>query len=279
MKCTRCGRLLKADREDCPECGEPVIYKLEKSHNTLAMIFAAILTVGILIVTVVILFGKGDYTLRKEALSNEIESVFSNTDSEYVTDWDRMQDEEIYEETEEGSVFYPETTERTVSETAETYSPPVQQADEPMESRAVATDNPFDQWEGENPTTMADVPEDIERFYQSYRSVYSDALNELDFDIVAPYLSPQGTAFDEMRDYIEDIKDYGNQYNFYENEITNYHYDQGVFLYLETYEAFYLIKPDGQSEAHERDKWYMIVLDEYGEPESIHSIEITDYYR
>ncbi|PIC95398.1 hypothetical protein CSV69_11815 [Sporosarcina sp. P26b] len=251
MKCTRCGRHLQSRHEDCPNCGEPIVYKLEKSHNVAKMFFSAVLTIGAIVTVIVILYNDHDFTLKKESVKQATKSVLdeSTTNPNYDEGWEEEEYEEIADDPWVETESVSGQSDPVIGETQE------YEVDEPLPMREL-----------------------VDEFYQDYRLMYSESLNNLDFSIVAPYLTPNSPAYSGMYEYIGDIKDSGYYFNFYDNEVLDYHRDKGM-LYLKTYEAFDLIDQNGKTTSHQRNKTYTIVLNYNNVPVQIDAIEITNYYR
>ncbi|MEV9640587.1 hypothetical protein ABZ756_07795 [Mammaliicoccus sciuri] len=276
MNCSKCGRHLRTGSEDCPNCGEPVIYKLEKNHNVPMMILAAVLTVGALLVFIVVVFNDGNYTQKKQALFNEVDSVFSDSsvDEEYEDEWteDEYENDTVQQE---GTVVqdYTPSEEVPVKKEQVEERPAVQPV--PV---AADTKEYVEQKSDTYSEELEVYPDWVDTFYQDYRENYSVALNTIDFWQVEPFLSPDGSAYGEMEEYLEDIKEYGSQFDFYENRVLDYYVQNGL-LYIETYEAFDLTDRYGKTTAHERDKTYKVTLNYNNYPVRIDSIEITNYYR
>ncbi|ARF14727.1 TcaA NTF2-like domain-containing protein [Sporosarcina ureae] len=251
MKCTRCGRHLQPRHEDCPNCGEPIVYKLEKSHNVAKMLFFAVLTIGALVAVVVILYSDHDFTLKKKSVKQATESVLgeSTTNPDYDDEWVEEEYELVADDPGMTSESVTVQSDPVIGNTQE------YEVDEPLPMREL-----------------------VEEFYQDYRLMYSESLNNLDFSIVASLLTPNSSAYSEMYKYIDDIKNSGYYFNFYDNEILDYYRDKGM-LYLKTYEAFDLIDQNGIVTSHQRNKTYAIVLNYNNVPVQIDAIEITNYYR
>lgn len=253
MKCKNCGRHLNSDREDCPNCGEPIVYKLEKSHNVPMMIIAAALTVATLVIAIYVLSDSSDFKLTKNNIMDEMQSVDSFEDQDDSDDW--LEEFDEYEQISDDTSY--ETESETVIAEAEAYE---------------------EQTYEEESFNSEDIrAEGIIEFYQNYRWIYSESLNDLDFDIVAPYLSPNGTAYGEMYNYIEEIRYDGYHFQLHDNRVRNYTISGGV-LYLKAYEAFDLTDQNGKTTSHQRDKDYTIIMDG-DDPLFIDSIKITNHYR
>ncbi|ARF17851.1 TcaA NTF2-like domain-containing protein [Sporosarcina ureae] len=250
MKCTRCGRHLQSRHEDCPNCGEPIVYKLEKSHNLAKMFFSALLTIVALVAVVVILYSDHDFTLKKESVEQATESVLGGSTTNPSSDEERAEE---YEQVADN----PEVATKSVS----------------VQSNPVIEDT--QEYEVDEPLPMREL---VEEFYLDYRLTYSESLNNLDFSIVEPYLTPNSPAYSGMYEYIGDNKESGYYFNFYDNEILDYYRDNDM-LYLKTYEAFDLIDRNGEITSHQRNKTYAIVLNYNNVPVQIDAIEITNYYR
>ncbi|PID15274.1 hypothetical protein CSV63_08905 [Sporosarcina sp. P34] len=251
MKCTRCGRHLQPKHEDCPNCGEPIVYKLDKSHNVAKMLYFAVLTIGALVAVVVILYSDQDFAMKKKSVKQATESVLggSTTNSDYDDEWVEEEYELVADDPGETSESVFVQSDPVIGNTQE--------------------------YEVDEPLPMLEL---VDEFYQDYRLMYSESLNNLDFSIVASLLTPNSSAYNEMFKYIDDIKNSGYYFNFYDNEILDYYREKGM-LYLKTYEAFDLIDQNGTVTSHQRNKTYAIVLNYNNVPVQIDAIEITNYYR
>lgn len=274
MKCSKCGRHLQNTSGQCPNCGEPVVHKLKKSHSEGKIILAAVLTVVVIAIAATIVFSKGNYTLKKEELLNGVDSLYNKTTDIEEVYWAKEDD---YEEQMEGELIESSPVTEVAATRQEQQAVPVEQGlfsnsmeDAESEEYEYANESAFDE--------DVSSPEWVEEFYYDYRADYSEALNTLDFWKVEVYLSTSGTAYSEMQQYIYDIKDYGNHFNFYENRIIDY-YKQNDRLFIETYEAFDMTDRDGATTSNERDKVYQVILNYNDYPVKIDSIEITNYYR
>ena len=123
-----------------------------------------------------------------------------------------------------------------------------------------------------------EIIEEVERLVLDFRSAYEDALNERDFSLVAPFLEKGSLAYEELAEYVGDLKNENYQYDFTHNETTKTEVTSDRSAVVDSYEVFDFTNHKGHVTNYKREKTYYIIFDR-NEEFKITNIEIGDTTR
>jgi len=126
--------------------------------------------------------------------------------------------------------------------------------------------------------TENEITEENKQFVLDFRSAYEDALNTRDFSLVTPFLLEEGTAYEELEEFVGDMKNENYKYNFTHNETAGWEVNPDGGMEIDTYEVFDFINDKGHLTHYKRDKTYYLILDSNGDYK-IDSILIRDTVR
>src|SRR5690606_13756522 len=147
-------------------------------------------------------------------------------------------------------------------------------ANSPMTADQVAALFPayddFENYEGEdyeydyeNEGNLAFDEVFLSEFIGDFRYYYEIALNSEDFFYVEDMLLYDSPAYIGLRDYITEITGQGMEYTFTDLEITGVEINEDHAL-VHTYEAFDFLNAAGEATKEERNKTYIVVMDDSG---------------
>lgn len=101
---------------------------------------------------------------------------------------------------------------------------------------------------------------DLERFMVGYRDAYMEALNGNEFGFVSPYLQIGSAAFQEIKDYIQEMSTSGAYFDFISTTVDRMERTGPTSYAVQTTEAFIYEDQAGSKTKYEKTKEYTVRL-------------------
>ena len=117
-----------------------------------------------------------------------------------------------------------------------------------------------------------------QQLVKDFRSAYEVALNNKDFSLIVPFLLEGSSAYKELKEYMDGLKNGNYTYDFILNDTVSWVSTSIDSVEIESYEEFDFTNQKGQLTHYKRSKIYHLIQDE-NHKYKIQAISIRDTVR